>query len=303
MPARTSTTLVDVDGPVHVTDFGGPADGQVLVLVHGLASSHVAWGALADELTADHRVLAVDLPGHGRTPTAGRSAGVKDAAVVLARVLDVLELPPVTLVGHSMGAAASVLAAAASPGAVDRLVLLAPPLPRRGLTFVSPALLPHVALCVWPEAGRRALHRRLARRGTLDHVLAGLRLTCGSLDAVAHVVPALVEELEAARAAGEDPISSFVEAARSVGLLVAEGRTYREAIAAAPADTLVLHGTQDRVLTASGLEEVRRLRPDWQVELMAATGHSPHMEAPTRTARLLTDFLTTRRSLPAALAG
>ncbi|MFK0292513.1 alpha/beta fold hydrolase [Streptomyces sp. NPDC090442] len=51
---------------LHVRDHGG--DGPELVLLHGAGRSHADWDAVAAELTAGHRVLALDLPGHGRSP-------------------------------------------------------------------------------------------------------------------------------------------------------------------------------------------------------------------------------------------
>ncbi|WP_205471325.1 alpha/beta fold hydrolase [Nocardioides sp. SYSU D00038] len=291
MSAPAPSTFVDVDGPVHVADLGGPRDAPALVCVHGLAGSHVAWRSMARELSDRYRVLAIDLPGHGRSPSAGRSAAVGDAATTLARVLDELRLPPVTLVGHSMGAAASVLAAATSPGAVERLVLLAPPLPRVGVARLPVSLLPHIALCLFPPAGRHALRLRLRRTGLVEHVEAGLRLTCGSVEGLAEIAAARVEELEAAMAAGEDPVATFVEAARSVGLLVARGTAYRRALLAAPGDALVVHGAGDRVVPTDGGQALRDLRPRWRTEVLDDVGHSPHLEAPDVVAGLLHRFV------------
>ena len=64
--------FVDLDGPLHYLDFGGPADGPLLVCVHGLGGSHVNWVAIGPKLAQTCRVLALDLAGHGRTPLAGR---------------------------------------------------------------------------------------------------------------------------------------------------------------------------------------------------------------------------------------
>ncbi len=285
-----TSTFIDADGPVHVADFGGPAGAPLLVLVHGLASSHAGWGSLAAQLTADHRVLAVDLPGHGRSPAAGRSTAVLDSSDVLARIVEQLD-EPVTLVGHSMGAAASLLAAASLPDRVERMILLAPPMPQRAVT-ISAAVLPHVAMCLWPWAGRQALRRRLSRAGTVEHVMNGLRRTCGSLEQAARLAPALAAELELALEAGEDPSATFIEAARSVGLLVTHGETYRDAIAGAGCPVLVLHGELDRVLPAGAAATAETLRPDWDTRVLTDVGHSPHMEEPAYVAGLMSRFLT-----------
>lgn len=288
---RTSSTWLDVDGPVHVADLGGPREAPAVLCVHGLGSSHAAWGPLALALSSTHRVLAVDLPGHGRSPADGRSTAVKDAGGVLERVVQRLDAGPLTLVGHSMGAAVAVLAAARAPEPLERLVLLAPPMPRDRLAFISPALLPHVALCALPMLGHAALARRLDRGSVEQHIMDGLRLTCGSLDAVAEFAPALVAEFEAARDRGEDPLASFIEAARSLGLLVAGARWYREAMKAVQSPVDIAQGALDRVLNPAGLNQLGTLRPTWTTHLLEGVGHSPHMEAPTVIAELLGGLL------------
>src|SRR5262245_36769441 len=63
--------VADVGGPVHFIDFGG--SGPPMVLVHGLGGSAVNWLAVGPALAQRARVVALDLPGFGRTPPAGRS--------------------------------------------------------------------------------------------------------------------------------------------------------------------------------------------------------------------------------------
>lgn len=301
----TSCT-VDVPGPVHVADLGGRHDGPVALCVHGLAGSSAAWRPLADALAPTHRVLAVDLPGHGRSPAAGRTVSVPDAVDVLQSVTQsVVDRvgDPVTLVGHSMGAAVSVLAAARSPRLVERLVLLAPPLPRRGLSVASTAVLPQVALCLWPRMGVLAMRRGRVGLSAEEVVVRRLRATCASYDALPDVVAALAAELRAARERGEDPTASFVQAARSVGLLVARGRGYRDAIAAVRAPVQVLHGALDRVVRPSGLGQLEHLGPQWETRLLPDVGHSPHLEAPAEVARLLVRAREQPVSGPSGAAG
>ena len=284
MQPTTRSTLLHVDGPVHVTDFGpsvGSApDAFTVLCVHGLGSSSVGWRPLAEVLGPAYRVLAVDLPGHGRSPAAGRSLAVADLADVLTGVIDQLGRGPVHLVGHSMGAAVSAFAAASRPEQVDRMLLLAPPVPRHGVRFLSPSLLPHVALCAWPRVGQLALQRRRARRGVDGLVSDRLRLTCaGALD-LSELALAMADDYRAAREFGEDPVSSFIEAARSVGMLVAEGARYREVLQRVSAPTSVLHGARDRVVSPTGLGQLTGLQPGWETRLVPGVGHSPHIEVP-----------------------
>jgi pimeloyl-ACP methyl ester carboxylesterase len=67
---------MDVDGPVHYVDFGGPVDAPLLVCVHGLGGSHANWLSLAPLLTPAYRMVALDLAGFGLTRGEGRSTSL-----------------------------------------------------------------------------------------------------------------------------------------------------------------------------------------------------------------------------------
>src|SRR5437773_12474084 len=107
-----SRTL-DLDGPVHVADFGGA--GPTMVLVHGLGGSHANWLAVGPALAAHARVLAPDLPGFGRTPPAGRAAHVHAGVAPVGSLPDPGAGGAAILVGHSMGGLIAMMPAAACP--------------------------------------------------------------------------------------------------------------------------------------------------------------------------------------------
>src|SRR3954469_9741776 len=132
-PGRSET--VDLGGPVHYVDYGGNPDGPVLVLVHGLGGSHLNWDLLAPQLTGQARVVALDLPGFGRSEPGGRRTSVPANVAVLGRFLDEVVKEPAVLVGNSMGGMLSILTAGERPESVSGLVLLDPaiPGPRRAL--------------------------------------------------------------------------------------------------------------------------------------------------------------------------
>lgn len=98
--------IVDVDGvPVFVETAEGPtrSGAPPLILLHGAGMDHTAWRGLVPALTgAGHRVLAVDLPGHGRSGGFPPS-GIEAMADVVERVASSLDLERPVVVGHSMG--------------------------------------------------------------------------------------------------------------------------------------------------------------------------------------------------------
>jgi pimeloyl-ACP methyl ester carboxylesterase len=276
--------ILDFDGPVFVADYGllvnSRADAVPVVCLHGLGGSSVAWRAFALALGPGYRVFAIDLPGHGQSPAAGRSLAPPDLADLVCGVIRQLQCGPVRLVGHSMGAAVSIFAASSAPTLVEHLLLLAPPLPRQGLGLMSPSLVRHVALCTWPRAGLLALQRRRARHGVDAYIAEGLRFTCGDRVDVSDLASELARDFRAVRETGEDPLASFIQAARSVGLLVAAGGRYRGVIQSVGQPTAVMHGTADRVIGAAGLRQLEVLQPSWSVRLLRGVAHSPHVEVP-----------------------
>ena len=100
-----------------------------VVFVHGAAHDHSVW-ALQSRYFAHHgcNVLAVDLPGHGRSDGAPLPS-VDAIAAWLPRLLDAAGIERAALVGHSLGALAVLACAAHAPQRVTRVALLGPAVP------------------------------------------------------------------------------------------------------------------------------------------------------------------------------
>lgn len=100
-----------------------------VVFVHGAANDHSVW-LLQSRYFAHHgrNVLAVDLPGHGRS--AGPALrSVEAIADWLPRVLDAAQVAKASLVGHSLGALAALASAARHPDRVEKIALCGPAVP------------------------------------------------------------------------------------------------------------------------------------------------------------------------------
>ncbi|HYQ95285.1 MAG TPA: alpha/beta hydrolase [Burkholderiales bacterium] len=108
-----------------------------LVFIHGGEQDHSVW-ALQSRYFAHHgyAVLALDLPGHGKSGGAPL-AGIEDIAGWIVALLDAAKLSAAALVGHSMGSLAALECAARHPQRVSRIVLLGTAFPMS----VSPDLL------------------------------------------------------------------------------------------------------------------------------------------------------------------
>src|SRR6266700_271549 len=150
---------IDLDGPVHYLDYGGPPGAPLMVCVHGLGGSAVNWAAIAPLLTGRYRMLAPDLAGHGRTESAGRGTGVAANRVLLHRFIEAMSASPVILMGNSMGGMISLLEASAAPSAVAGLILLDPALPF-GPARPDPVVTTMFAMYLTPGLGRLISGRR-----------------------------------------------------------------------------------------------------------------------------------------------
>jgi len=153
---------IDLGGPVHYLDFGGA--GRPIVLVHGLGGSALNWLSVGEPLSALGRVYAVDLAGHGRTRAIGRTSRVADNRVLLSRFLAEIAREPAVLMGNSMGGYLSLAQAAAEPGSVRALVLVAPAVPRPPRKTLDPRVFATFAALMLPLVAEWSLRRR-ARRG------------------------------------------------------------------------------------------------------------------------------------------
>jgi pimeloyl-ACP methyl ester carboxylesterase len=77
--------------------------GPTVLLVHGLGASWYAWAANLEDLTRDHRVIAVDLPGSGISDRPPWSRDLGPFAADVVELLERIDATPVTVVGHSLG--------------------------------------------------------------------------------------------------------------------------------------------------------------------------------------------------------
>jgi pimeloyl-ACP methyl ester carboxylesterase len=128
--AQPPSEFMDLDGQlVHYRDEGRQGDAVPIVLLHGASASLHTWDGWTKALRPTHRVIRIDLPGHGLTgPYAGRFAGQaytgdNGASFVLA-VLDRLGVQRFSLAGNSLGGEVAWRIAARVPQRVHKLVLV-----------------------------------------------------------------------------------------------------------------------------------------------------------------------------------
>ena len=95
-------------------------DGPLVVLIHGVGLRAEAWAAQFGELAKTHRVVAVDMPGHGDSAVLKATPDLEDFADAIATVLDA----PAVIIGHSFGAMIAMNIATRYPECVTAIAAL-----------------------------------------------------------------------------------------------------------------------------------------------------------------------------------
>lgn len=139
----------------------GPADGPLIVLIHGTRLTRESWGAVAARLSDAHRCVSVDLPGHGTL--ADRPFSLETAADVVDAAIDDAGGGPAVLVGLSLGGYVAMTAAARAPERVRGLVLAGSTAEPSGITGLAFRLFAW-ALVAAPERRLDALNSWIFRR-------------------------------------------------------------------------------------------------------------------------------------------
>ena len=234
---------------------GGADDGPLVVLLHGLGHTAQVWRGVTDLLPGGW--LTVDLPGHGRSPSAGEYMFDR----VAAEVATVLRGDrPVTVVGHSFGGAVALALAAVHPQVE--------------------AVLGFGIKVVWTEEELATMRARATRPpkifGTEGEALAAFVRFAG-LDGVvaadSEVARSGVTEVDGGYRLAADPATMAVSAPNMPALLAG---------ARAGARAVLACGEHDHLVSP---EQLRALDPDAVV--VPGVGHNFHVTHPHALAELV----------------
>ncbi len=302
LAAGTGSRTVDVDGPTHYLDFGGPSDGPLVVCVHGLGGSHLNWLAVGPSLSRTARVLALDLVGHGRTPAGRRRAGIEGHRALLSGFLDAVgNGRPAIVVGNSMGGLVAALQAAVEPASVAGLVLIDPALPTARPGLIHPRVLANFVLCALPGLGEGYLaerRRRTSAERTVRRVLGVCCVDAARVDprvVDAHVqLTASVDRVAADRA--------YLSSARSLSMIIARPGAVATHLDGLRQPALLMHGQRDRLVPLAAAHRMAATHPRWRFEIARDIGHVPMLEAPDWTTSVIGDWMTKEGAAAVATA-
>jgi pimeloyl-ACP methyl ester carboxylesterase len=257
-------------GTLQLVEYGRP-DATPIVLIHCFTCSTNWWDRMVPLLERQHRVIAVDLLGHGGSEKPESGYSMENQADLVAQVLGRLGVRDATVVGHSLGGGVATALAERSPALVDRVVI------------IDSRSSPH-------DSGDLGLLAKLVFTPVIGEALWRVKADFSVRDG-----------LEVAFAPGFDVPDVFVDDVKrmtysayddSAGDDYSEERSLGARLAASGKPVMVIMGAEEQIIDdpRAALASYARAVPAARTVLMPGAGHSPNVEAPERTASLVLGF-------------
>jgi pimeloyl-ACP methyl ester carboxylesterase len=259
------------DGDLQVAEHGARS-GSPIVLIHCFSCAMNWWDGMVPLLERSHRVITVDLLGHGGSEKPGSGYTPPNQARVVAEALERLNVSEATVVGHSLGGSVTVALSEQDPQLVARAVIIdMPPDNSYGdLGFIAGlAFKPLIGEALW-----RIKPDFSVRKGL------------GVAFAPGYDVPdAFVEDVKRMTYTSYDESPSGVD-----DFLDEESLDQRMAATGKP--LMVLMGAEEQIVNdpQRALDQYASGDPGAETHLIAGAGHSPNVERPALVAKLVLEF-------------
>lgn len=290
---HATSRFLDLDEPcmrAHVLEAGA---GEPVVLFHGGDGEAVNWAAMMAPLQRHARLYAVDRPGFGLSDAFDyRGVNLREHATgFVVSVLDALGLKSATLVGSSMGGFFTLAATIDRPDRVRGLVLVG-----YALGAVRSVPLPLRVICGIPGLARRFMKGRPSMQAQRSQFRKMFRVDPDK-------IPALYFETRIAGIQLPSEQGTWAELLpRVAGLRGVRAEVYLgDELGRIRVPTLMIMGEHDMVSPEEGRAAISRI-PRGRFEYLPGVAHFPYLEAPERTAGLISDFLRQQVSSDGVLA-
>ena len=240
---------------------------SVVLLLHGFGGDLDNWMFNLDSLAEKHRVLALDLPGHGQSVKPNVDPSLSGMATFVSKFLDVLSVSSVHVVGHSMGGAIAMQLASDSPETVKSLGLIC-----------SAGLGPDINsdyLRGFVEAQSQQELKLVLQQLFADESLVNLQLVNDLLN---------YKRI--------DGVESTLNALSETLISAGEHTFLTDNIVASGIPVLVIWGKQDRIIPVSHAQNYSAAGGSCvEVEIFDSAGHMVQMEKAHDVNRSLLNFL------------
>jgi pimeloyl-ACP methyl ester carboxylesterase len=280
MPTTLDHHSVRLHGREVAYVMGG--EGPTVLLIHGIGGNWRTWEPVLDGLAREHRVVAVDLPGHGGS---GKGAGDYSLGALASALRDlggVLGIERASVVGHSLGGGVAMQFAYQFPERCERLVLVS-----------SGGLGPDVGV-VLRLATLPGSELFLSLTAPAARSLINLASSAGRALRLRPAYDAQFYARTFAALADPDTRTAFLGTLRGVvgtrGQLVdARDRLYL----AGHMPTLIVWGGHDAVLPVDHGHAAQEAIPGSRLEIFEDAGHLPQFDDPSRFMAVMNDFIAT----------
>lgn len=257
-------------------------DGEVLLLIHGMAGSSATWRSVLPPLSKKFRVIAPDLLGHGESAKPRSDYSLGAFAVLLRDFLDELGVSQATVVGHSLGGGVAMQFIYQHPDYGKRLVLIG-----------SGGLGPDVGwiLRLLSAPGAELVLPIIAPKPVLT---AGNKLRSWFRGAGIHS-PRGAETWSAySSLADRQARESFLKTLRSVVDYRGQAVSALNRLhARADLPVMAIWGDRDNIIPVEHAYAIHNSRTDTRLEVLPGVGHYPQVEAPNEVVELIEDFIAT----------
>jgi 2-succinyl-6-hydroxy-2,4-cyclohexadiene-1-carboxylate synthase len=258
-------------------EIAGLEDQRPLLLLHGFTGSSQSWLPVLPLLAPQRQIIAVDLLGHGRSPSPVRAIryGMETVAADLLDLLDQLAIEQTDILGYSMGGRLALYLAAQAPQRVGALIL----------ESASPGLKSKEEQQVRRQQDN-ALADRIEREGLEAFVDYWQNLP---LWASQQQLPDDVRANLRQQRLQNNP-TGLANSLRGMGTGAQPSQWGR--LGKLRPSVLLLAGELDEKFVAIN-REMAALMPDARLEIVAGAGHAVHLERPSHYAALVGKFLRT----------
>lgn len=248
--------------PVYYKDEG---KGKIVLLLHGFLENSMMWDTLKPELIKTHRVISIDLLGHGQTGCLGYVHPMALMAETVAAVLMTLKVERFSVIGHSMGGYVALALTERNPNAIRGICLM-------NSTFEA------------DDAERKQIRKRTIDMAKRNYE-ALVRLSFVNLFSSESIAVYKTEIEAGVVEALKTPVQGYIAAQE--GMRVREDKF--ELLKKLKAKKLVVLGTEDPVINAKQLKESLR-NTDIELEELIC-GHMSHIENNNELSYILIRFI------------